>query len=87
MASVESGNQARDEHLRSADFFDTACHPTATFSAHAADWQGTVIVARATAGKPVAGRHIGRRRGTGRHRRGTYAGVMACLSAHRGGRT
>ena len=41
MASVESGNQARDEHLRSADFFDAARHPTATFSAHAADWQGT----------------------------------------------
>ena len=40
MASVESGNQARDEHLRSADFFDAARHPTATFSAHAADWQG-----------------------------------------------
>ena len=41
MASVESGNQARDEHLRSADLFDAARHPTATFSAHAADWQGT----------------------------------------------
>ncbi len=41
MASVESGNEARDEHLRSADFFDAARHPMATFSAHAADWQGT----------------------------------------------
>ena len=41
MASVESGNEARDEHLRSADFFDAARHPTATFSARAADWQGT----------------------------------------------
>jgi polyisoprenoid-binding protein YceI len=39
--TAESGNQARDEHLRSADFFDAARHPTATFSAHAADWQGT----------------------------------------------
>src|SRR5690349_24723568 len=29
MASVESGSQARDDHLRSADFFDTARHPTA----------------------------------------------------------
>src|SRR5260370_38708710 len=41
MASVESGNQARDEHLRSADFFDVAHHPTATFSAPAAGSQGT----------------------------------------------
>ena len=41
MASVESGSQARDNHLRSADLFDTARHPTATFSGHAAGWQGT----------------------------------------------
>jgi polyisoprenoid-binding protein YceI len=41
MASVESGSQARDEHLRSADFFDTAHHPTATFSGRAAHWKGT----------------------------------------------
>jgi polyisoprenoid-binding protein YceI len=41
MASVDSGSQARDDHLRSADFFDTARHPTATFSGQAADWQGT----------------------------------------------
>ena len=41
MASVESGSQARDEHLRSADFFDVAQHPLGTFSGHAADWRGT----------------------------------------------
>jgi polyisoprenoid-binding protein YceI len=41
MASVESGNEARDEHLRSADFFDVARYPTAAFRARAADWQGT----------------------------------------------
>ena len=41
MASVESGSQARDEHLRSADFFDVAQHPQGTFSGHAADWQGS----------------------------------------------
>ncbi len=44
MASVESGNEARDEHLRSADFFDVAHHPTATFSARSAGWQGTMGV-------------------------------------------
>ena len=41
MNSVESGNEARDEHLRSADFFDVARYPTATFSARATGWQGT----------------------------------------------
>jgi polyisoprenoid-binding protein YceI len=41
MASVESGSQARDDHLRSADFFDATRHPTGTFSGHAADWHGT----------------------------------------------
>jgi polyisoprenoid-binding protein YceI len=40
MASVESGSQARDDHLRSADFFDTARHPTAAFSGRAAHWEG-----------------------------------------------
>lgn len=31
MASVASGDQARDDHLRSADLFDVAVHPTAEF--------------------------------------------------------
>jgi polyisoprenoid-binding protein YceI len=31
MASVTSGDQARDDHLRSADFFDVDRHPTATY--------------------------------------------------------
>jgi polyisoprenoid-binding protein YceI len=31
MASVDSGDTSRDDHLRSDDFFDVARHPTATF--------------------------------------------------------
>ena len=31
MSSVTSGDQTRDDHLRSADFFDVEHHPTATF--------------------------------------------------------
>lgn len=41
MASVESGSQARDDHLRSPDFFDVTRHPAAAFAGRAAGWQGT----------------------------------------------
>ena len=41
MASVDSGSQARDDHLRSPDFFDAGRHPTARFSGRASGWQGT----------------------------------------------
>jgi polyisoprenoid-binding protein YceI len=32
MASVDTGNPDRDDHLRSADFFDVAQHPTMAFA-------------------------------------------------------
>jgi len=40
MASVDSGDATRDDHLRSADLFDSANHPTATFRGKAAGWGG-----------------------------------------------
>jgi polyisoprenoid-binding protein YceI len=33
--SLDTGNAKRDEHLRSADFFDVESHPTVTFSVDA----------------------------------------------------
>lgn len=36
LASVDTGNADRDEHLRTADFFDVARHPIATVRGHSA---------------------------------------------------
>ena len=41
MTSVESGDQARDDHLRSADFFDVEHFPTARFRSTDLAWSGT----------------------------------------------
>lgn len=40
MSSVSSGDDARDEHLRSADFFDVEQHPSATFRSTGVMWNG-----------------------------------------------
>ncbi len=42
LAGVESGSADRDGHLRSADFFDTENHPTATFRSTRLVWGGGV---------------------------------------------
>ena len=40
MASVTSGDHARDDHLRSSDLFDTQTYPTATFRSTAITLDG-----------------------------------------------
>jgi polyisoprenoid-binding protein YceI len=39
-ATVDSGDQARDDHLRSPDFFDVERYPTATFRSSRVEWNG-----------------------------------------------
>jgi len=40
MASVESGSEARDEHIKSSELFDVQQFPTATFRSTKVDWRG-----------------------------------------------
>lgn len=40
MASVSSGDETRDNHLKSGDFFDVENNPTATFRSTSVDWDG-----------------------------------------------
>src|SRR3954464_6479420 len=41
MASVESGNSVRDEHIRSAELFDVAQYPEGSFRSTSVEWDGT----------------------------------------------
>ncbi len=41
MATVDSGDQTRDDHLRSGDFFDVEQHPRATFESTSVTATGT----------------------------------------------
>lgn len=41
LASVDTANEDRDEHLRTADFFDVATYPTASVRIHSATADGT----------------------------------------------
>ena len=54
-ASLGSGSTARDKHLRSADFFDVANHPTVVFSVGAVHPLGDDTV-RVTGDLTAAGR-------------------------------
>ena len=46
--SVDTGNATRDEHLRSADFFDAAKHPSITFVSREVKREGDRVVVRGT---------------------------------------
>jgi polyisoprenoid-binding protein YceI len=41
MSSVDSGDDTRDGHLKSGDFFDVENHTTATFESTEVNWTGT----------------------------------------------
>jgi polyisoprenoid-binding protein YceI len=41
MASVESGSEARDTHIKSAELFDVEHFPTATFRSTSVEWRDT----------------------------------------------
>lgn len=41
VASLTTGDDARDTHLKSADFFDAANYPTATFRSTSVAWNAT----------------------------------------------
>jgi polyisoprenoid-binding protein YceI len=45
-ASVDTNNERRDTHLRSADFFDAASHPTITFRSTAVEVRGEELTVR-----------------------------------------
>lgn len=45
-ASIDTNVSARDAHLRSADFFDVATHPTITFRSTAIEHDGSAITIR-----------------------------------------
>lgn len=47
-ASLDTGNDTRDEHLRSADFFDAETHPLITFVSRRVERDGEGFVARGT---------------------------------------
>jgi polyisoprenoid-binding protein YceI len=47
-ASIDSGKAKRDEHLRTADFFDAAVHPEVRFESESAALAGETLHVRGT---------------------------------------
>jgi polyisoprenoid-binding protein YceI len=47
-ASLDTGNETRDDHLRSGDFFDAEAHPVITFVSDDVERRGDGFVARGT---------------------------------------
>ena len=47
-ASLDTGNETRDDHLRSADFFDAEAHPLITFVSRRVERRGEGYVAHGT---------------------------------------
>ena len=46
VASINTGNQRRDDHLRSADWFEAETHPYMTFKSTSVQADGDVLLAR-----------------------------------------
>jgi polyisoprenoid-binding protein YceI len=44
LASVNTGNQRRDDHLPSADFFDIEHHPVMSYTSREARWDGAQLI-------------------------------------------
>jgi polyisoprenoid-binding protein YceI len=82
MASVNSGNDARDDHLRSADLFDVERWPTATYRSTGVTWtggdeatvDGELTIRGVTRPAPLAVRFVG-------HAVDPWAGQRAVFSA------
>jgi polyisoprenoid-binding protein YceI len=81
MASVSSGDQSRDDHLRSADFFDVEHHPVARFEStgvglrgSSATMQGELTIKGVTRPVTLAVDYLG-------HARDPWANDRAVFSA------
>jgi polyisoprenoid-binding protein YceI len=82
MASVNSGNDTRDEHLRSAELFDVGRWPTATYRSSRVTWtggpdatvEGELTIHNTTRPVPLVVRFLG-------HARDPWGGDRAVFSA------
>ncbi|QYG94650.1 YceI family protein [Iamia sp. SCSIO 61187] len=82
LATVDSGDATRDEHLRSADLLDVEAHPTATYRSTAVRWDGSAgtvegeqTIHGVTRPVPLQVEHLGTVTDP-------WGGVRAAFSAH-----